>query len=223
MRSGTDYHENGWNSPHAWLNRRKWGWDKFYLDRPMLTRPGTRFRYDSGGVILLSAMLERRTGMHADEYAEGLLFRPLGVKQRCWLENWAGHTHAGGGLYLTARDTARFGLLYLQNGRWAGEQVVPEDWVRKSFYPHVDLRAGGKGMIGYGYLWWILAPDPDGPGRQHICAAMGRQAQYIFVIPEHAMVVVVNGDTRSAADQNRPIEFLYSHILPAVRREPDNG
>jgi CubicO group peptidase (beta-lactamase class C family) len=226
MRSGTDYHERGWRSPHEQLNRRLWGWDAFYLDRPMLAVPGKDFRYDSGGVILLSSMLKNRTGLHADAYAERFLFGPLGIQKRSWHKNWAGHTHTGGGLYLTARDTARFGLLYLQNGRWAGEQIVPEAWVRESFRTHVEFEAKGPkgpGAIGYGYLWWVFFPDPQGNGRQEIYAALGRNAQYIFVIPEHDMVVVVNGAARTGAEQNRPIEFLYSHILPAVRRELAKG
>lgn len=78
-------------------------------------------------------------------------------------------------------------------------------------------RASGK-TVGYGYLWWILAPDPGGDGEQEIYAAMGFRAQYIFVVPEHDMLVVVTGGTRGEADQRRPIAFLYSHILPAVRR-----
>jgi CubicO group peptidase (beta-lactamase class C family) len=110
MRTGTDYHESGADSPHERLNRLPSGWDKFYLDRPMLGPPGTEFRYDSGGVILLSAMLKNRTGMHAAEYAERVLFRPLGIEKKLWRGNTEGHTHAGGGLNLTARDTAKFGL-----------------------------------------------------------------------------------------------------------------
>jgi CubicO group peptidase (beta-lactamase class C family) len=218
MRSGTDYHERGPGSPHFQLNELPTGWDRFYLDRPMQHDPGTHFLYDSGGVILLSSMLKNRTGMHADAYMERFLFAPLQIEKKFWFKNQEGHPHTGGGLHLRPRDTAKFGLLYLQGGRWRGEQVVPEDWVRESFRQRVDLGKKRTGTIGYGYLWWILAPDPNGNGEQNIFAAMGFRAQYIFVIPEHDMVVVVNGDTRSGSDQNKPIEFLYSHILPAVRK-----
>ena len=216
MRSGTDYHESGPDSPHFQLNKLETGWDKFYLDRPMLKPPGTHFLYDSGGVILLSSMLKNRTGKHADAYAEESLFKSLQIDRYFWFKNREGHPHTGGGLNLKARDTAKLGQLYLQGGRWGGEQVVPEGWVRDSLRLQVDFGARGQEVIGYGYLWWILAPDPAGPGRQTIAAAMGFKAQYIFVIPEHDMVVVVNGDTHSRADQRRPIEFLYSHILPSV-------
>jgi CubicO group peptidase (beta-lactamase class C family)/predicted alpha/beta superfamily hydrolase len=217
MRSGTDYNENGPDSPHFQLNRLPRGWDKFYLDRPMLRMPGTHFLYDSGGVILMSAMLKKRTGMHADQYAEKYLFKPLQIDQKFWFRNQESHPHTGGGLNLKPRDTAKFGLLYLQKGRWGGEQIVPEAWVKESSIKRVDFGATSQ-TIGYGYLWWMLRPDPDGNGKDYIYAAMGFRAQYIFVIPEHDMVVVVNGDTQSRIDQRKPIEFLYTHILKSVKR-----
>ncbi len=217
MRSGTDYNESGPDSPHFQLNRQPRGWDKFYLDRPMLRMPGTHFLYDSGGVILMSAMLKNRTGMHADQYAEKYLFKPLQISQKFWFRNQESHPHTGGGLSIKSRDTAKFGLLYLQKGRWGSEQIVPEAWVKESFIKRVDFGTTRQ-TIGYGYLWWILRPDPDGNGKDNIYAAMGFRAQYIFVIPEHDMVVVVNGDTQSGIDQRKPIEFLYTHILKSVKR-----
>ncbi len=216
MRSGTDYHEKGPDAPHWQLNKLAKGWDKFYLDRPMICTPGTEFLYDSGGVILISSMLKNRTGKHAAEYAERFLFQPLGIKNMFWIKNQEGHAHAGGGLFLTSRDVAKFGLLYLQSGRWNNRQIVPEEWIRESLQTHVDLTVPGQPPSGYGYLWWILAPDPRGDGRQSVYAARGRGGQFIFIIPEHDMVVVVLGDTKIGSDQNKPVEFLYDYILPAV-------
>jgi CubicO group peptidase (beta-lactamase class C family) len=218
MRTGVDYNESGPNSPHEQLNRLQTGWDHYYLDRPMLGPPGARFNYDSGGVILLSAMLKARTGMHAHEYAERFLFKPLGIEKKFWLFNLDGHTHCGGGLALTARDTAKFGLLYLKNGRWGNEQVVPEIWVRESFRSHVNLAPPGQPPSGYGYLWWIGAPDPRGNGKQDVYMARGRGGQNIFIIPEHDMVVVVLGDAKTMPEQNKPMEVMYDRILTAVRR-----
>ena len=218
MRGGTDYHERGANSPHSTLNSMAHAWDRFYLERPMARRPGTTFQYDSGGVILMSAILKRRAGMHADAYAEHHLFEPLGIERATWFRNRDGHPHTGGGLDLLPRDMAKFGLLYLRGGRWGDRQVVPAEWVERSTWRHVR-RGGSAGHgVGYGYLWWILEPDPAGAGQQDIYAAMGFRAQYIFVVPEHDMVVVVTGGTRQYRDEQRPISFLYSHILPAVQR-----
>lgn len=218
MRSGTDYHERGSNSPHDQLNRLSHGWDRFYLDRPMVRAPGTHFLYDSGGVILLSSLIEARTGMHADRYAAEHLFAPLGIETWDWYTNRDGHPHTGGGLDLSSRDMARFGQLYLQKGSWNGRQVVSREWVDTSTRRHVVFDPPRGDEVGYGYLWWILRPDPSGAGRRDVYAAMGFRAQYIFVVPEHDMVVVVTGGTRSRTDQRKPVRFLYSHLLPAVRR-----
>ncbi len=217
MRSGTDYHESGSGSPHSRLNSLSRGWDRFYLNRPMIHDPGTHFRYDSGGVILRSSLLKARTGLHADAYAKRHLLAPLGIQRAEWFRNSEGHPHTGGGLDLRPRDMVRFGLLYLRGGRWGERQVVPRSWVETSVRRHVELDGGSTGhRVGYGYLWWILEPDPSGSGQQDVWAAMGFRGQYIFVVPEHEMVVVVTGGTRNRRDQQRPIEFLYTHVLPAV-------
>jgi len=218
MRSGTDYHENGSDSPHWQLNRKSRGWTKFILDRPMISEPGTTFRYDSGAVILTSAILRARYGAHADRFAEEHLFAPLGIKRDRWFKNAEGHPHTGGGLHLRSQDVAKFGLLYLRDGRWDGKQVVPAEWVAASLSRHVEFkRSGSDTVVGYGYWWWLMPPDPDGEGKQDIYGAFGFKGQYIFLVPEHDMVVVVTAGGRGWREEVAPREFLYSHILKAVR------
>jgi CubicO group peptidase (beta-lactamase class C family) len=220
MRTGTDYHENGPGSPHEQMSRLASGMDKFYLDRPMIRAPGTGFQYDSGGVILLSAMLKRRTGQHAREYAGVHLFKPLGIEKYFWVGNAEGHTHTGGGLNLSGRDAAKLGQLYLDKGRWGDVQVVPESWVRESFKMRVDLTQPGQPPSGYGYLWWIWAPNPRGKSGEYIYAARGRLGQYVIVVPEHDMVVVFLGDEKDRPAMGKPIEVFYDRVLPAVRHDP---
>ena len=214
MRSGTDYHERGSGAPHFELNALARGWDRFYLDRPMVRQPGTYFQYDSGGVVLMSSLLRARTGLHADGFAERYLFAPLGITEKSWFRNQEGHPHTGGGLDLRPRDMARFGLLYLSRGRWGERQVVPAEWVASSLARHVTLDRGRT--VGYGYLWWVLAGDPDGGG-EDIYAAMGFMGQYIFLVPEHDLLVVSTAGARGA-DQSSAIDFLYSHVLKSIRR-----
>jgi CubicO group peptidase (beta-lactamase class C family) len=156
--------------------------------------------------------------MHADIYAENTLFKSLGIEKKFWVKNQEGHAHTGGGLALRTRDMARFGLLYLNKGKWGGKQVIPEDWIQESFTKHVDFGNQGQDVIGYGYLWWIQKPDPMGNGKEYIYAARGAQGQYIFIVPEHDMVVAINADTKSGEQQRNIVTILYNHILPSVER-----
>lgn len=216
MRTGTDYDEGYTGSPHNQLNSRRRGWDIFYLNRPMEAAPGTRFQYDSGGVILISAILKNAFEMHADVFAEKYLFPNLDIEDFRWIKNSEGHPHTGGGLYLKPRDMVKFGLMYLNGGEWNRKQVVPEDWVNESFEMHVEFGPGGTYDRGYGYLWWIMKPAPKSKTNEYVYAAKGFMGQYIFVIPEYEMVVVVTAGARNGYDMNNPVRFLYSHILADV-------
>lgn len=216
MRTGTDYHEGYAGSPHDQLNDLATGWDRFWLERPMETEPGTRFQYDSGGVITLASLFKHRLGEYPFAFSREHLMRPLGIMGDRWYVNAEGHPHMGGGLLMRSLDMARLGQLYLQKGQWGDRQLVPSGWVERSFERHVTFDPPRGRFIGYGYLWWILPPDPR-TGGAPIYAAVGLFGQYIFVVPEHQMVVTVTADARSGADMNRPIEFLYSDLLPAVQ------
>ncbi|MCP3956242.1 MAG: serine hydrolase [bacterium] len=213
MRSGTDYDEGYSGSPHSTLNSMSRGWTRFILSRPMVHRPGTHFQYDSGAVILTSALIKARTGLHADAYAEKHLLPHLGIERVRWFSNAEGHPHTGGGLDLRPRDMARFGLLYLRGGKWKDRQVVHARWVAESTRHHVTLDRPGSKVTGYGYWWWI---GPPAPGDQRpIYSARGFRGQYIFVVPEHDLVVVVTAGAHGQ-NQRKPVDFLYRHILPAV-------
>ncbi len=219
MRSGTDYSEGFTNSPHDQLNRLRRGWDIFYLNRPMVAAPGTRFNYDSGGVILLSAILKSTYGSHADVFADQYLFPQMEISQKLWYKNDDGHPHTGGGLSLKPIDMIKLGMLYLNKGKWNEIQVVPESWVNKSFEMHINLEPvfpGDPYIRGYGYLWWILKPATKSKTNQYVYAAMGALGQYIFVIPEYNMVVAVTGGASNYDNYRNPQKFLYDYILDAV-------
>jgi CubicO group peptidase (beta-lactamase class C family) len=217
MRTGTDYEEGYDESPHNQLNRLKTGWDTFYLNRPMIRDPGLGFQYDSGGVILLSAMLKNRSGMHVDAYAKKYLFPPLGIKQVLWMTNDEGHPHTGGGLFLRPLDMAKFGLLYLKGGMWEGQQLIPANWVKASFSKHHSFGSpGSRKITDYGYLWWIMEGDPDGEENLSIYAARGYGGQYIFIIPEHDMIVVTTSNWINPSGGGDPVDILYNEILPSL-------
>jgi CubicO group peptidase (beta-lactamase class C family) len=219
MRTGLDWSEDPYEgSPLFQLNNCQCDWLKFVLDWPMRESPGTRFEYNSGGVILLAGVIRNATGINADIFAQRYLFGPLGITQARWSYGEPDNLpHTGGGLNLRPRDMAKIGYLMLRGGRWDNQQIVPFDWLSESTSHAVTFPRTFSGYpVDYGYLWWLLSLDgragPHDRG-DDIYTAAGAQGQWIFVIPKYDMVVVSTGSTPNF---DQAVGFLYSDILPAV-------
>jgi hypothetical protein len=124
-------------------------WIKTILGFPMACDPGTQAAYCSGNILLLDKILEKVSGERLKEFARQNLFSPLGTKKFAWdFIPDSTHQEDFGQVRLTPRDMAKFGLLYLNRGRFSGRQVISAAWVDSSLYKHTDLRG-----LGYGYLW----------------------------------------------------------------------
>lgn len=153
--------------------------------RPLIHTPGTRWAYSSGDAMLLSGVIQKATGMSAGDYAQQVLFAPLGITQVEWWKDAAGHTLTFCCLDMPSRDFARLGLLFMNHGNWGGHQIVPAQWVTDAFTPVADSNEQ------YGFMWWMFTMDGvDG----RIYMANGFDGQMIFVIPSLDLVVVRNGD-----------------------------
>jgi CubicO group peptidase (beta-lactamase class C family) len=101
---------------------------------------------------------------------------------------------------MSARDAARFGLLYLRNGEWRGKQIVPAEWVKQSTRPHSYLEESGVFGVygGYGYMWWVAVNGKHFPSvnlREGAFSAQGLGEQFIVVIPYLKLVVVQRNNT----------------------------
>lgn len=161
-------------------------WIQFALDLPMAYEPGTQFTYCSPGMHLLSAILQRATGMSSLEFARENLFEPLGIRDSDWSADPRGINNGGGDLFLYPRDMAKLGFLWLHGGEWDGQQIVPREWVRAS--SQFQIETGENYGEDYGYGWWIARPG-DNP----IFAADGRGGQRIVVFPAMDLVLVTTG------------------------------
>jgi CubicO group peptidase (beta-lactamase class C family) len=154
------------------------------IDQPRLVPPGTVFNYSSGDTMLLSKVIQDATGMSVGEYAESRLFSRIGVAPAEWWRDVGGTTLSFCCLDMSTRDFARFGQLFLDGGRWRGEQVVPAGWVQASTSPSATFE-------GYGYQWWLTGRTSSLP--EDTYTARGHDGQYVHVIPSLALVVVRNG------------------------------
>jgi CubicO group peptidase (beta-lactamase class C family) len=159
-------------------------------DFPLVSDPGTRFHYSNLSSNWLGIIVDRSCGMNLKAFAEGHLFSPLDVEPGEWGQDAEGHNNGCGDLHLAARDAAKFGLLYLNDGIYEGNQVIPTDWVEDSLQTYSVNEAFVKKVgdfrdIGYGYQWWSASA-----GNYHVNFAWGHGGQLIVLVEDIDMVVV---------------------------------
>jgi CubicO group peptidase (beta-lactamase class C family) len=161
-------------------------WVHFILSRPMKDQSGTRMIYNSGSSHLLSAILQKISGMTTAQYAEKHLFRPLGINEYRWYSDAKGIVIGGFGLELKAPDLHKLGQLMLGKGVFEGRTIVSDTWVHQIVEPrfHTYDHVGS-----YGYHWWIMNDEQQRPAVPLTYFAMGYGGQYVFVTPELELVV----------------------------------
>jgi CubicO group peptidase (beta-lactamase class C family) len=202
----------GWACRDSYLYRwrglremeRSQDWVQFMLDLPMAEEPGTRFEYCNGASFVLSAIIQEATGVSALAFAQAHLFGPLGISDVVWPSNPQGINVGWGEMCMRPHDMAKIGYLYLNEGRWDGEQIVPAGWVAASTRKHIS----GTLQDGYGYQWWVR---DDG-----VYMALGYAGQFIVVVPEKDLVVVFTSEL-AEEDFYRPQTLLDHFIIPAAR------
>jgi CubicO group peptidase (beta-lactamase class C family) len=183
-------------------------WVQYTLDQPMRYAPGAVWDYNTGGSHLLSMILNQTAGNTTLTYADSHLFHPLGITDYTWETDPQGVVFGGSNLHLTPRDMAKFGLLYLNNGTWNGEQLVPAPWVNASTANH-GTPYNDTDTIGYGYQWWLNRPID-------YYLALGYNGQQINVVPEHNLVVVFTAEYEDASFS----AILEDYILTAIGYQP---
>jgi len=190
-------------------------WVKFVLDLPMLDEPGTRGRYCSGNVLVAGRMVERATGTPLPLFAREHLFAPLGIRAADVRWNYtldASNAATFAQLYLRPRDMLKLGLLFHQQGKWDGRQVISREWVERS-----TARWSTVGDQEYGYFWWhqwVDAATPDGPHRVDMVVATGNGGQKIYLVPSLDLVVVLTGGSYNVSSPATAI--MAREILPAL-------
>jgi CubicO group peptidase (beta-lactamase class C family) len=183
-------------------------WIAATLRLPRAAAPGTRFNYSTGDTHLSSAVLTSATQTTACEFIHQHLLGPMGIVAEHWGRDPQGYFSGGYNFYATPRELAKFGLLYLQNGRWNGRQLVPAAWVEASMTNQVDAGA----PYSYGYDFWLR--DIAG---HHVAMAWGYGGQMIYIIKDLDLVVVMTTNTRDFdQDTFNGESIIEKDVLPAV-------
>lgn len=178
MTSGITFNESGIVSGNDWLGS--------FLNASVNGKPGTEFQYNSLNTYVLSAIVTKRTGETLTEYLTPRLFGPLGITKYYWETCPKGITKGGWGLFLCAEDMAKLGQMYLQRGKWNGQQLVSEYWIEISTARHLKTQ---NDTYGYGYQLWM----EQRPGSFEYNGMLG---QNVIIYPDMDMVLVTNAGNK---------------------------
>ena len=215
QQHGLAWNEGAWEDPkNTWrkIMSEPGDWYKRILEIPMDTLPGTKFIYSNAAPTLVAGVVQQASKMPIDTFAVKYLFNPLGIK-KYWF--WPGNGGPGNNgmalISLTTRDMAKIGQLYLQNGRWNKQQIIPEYYVLEATAPIVK----GVGLNGaykqydYGYFWWSN-PVSQNDKKSNVFLARGAGGQNILVNREENLVVVI---TAWNMQQPNKVQLIYDWYL----------
>ena len=200
--------------PSFLSDKSKVDWIADYINSPWVFEPGEKFLYINENIFMLSAIINRVTGMTMREYLTPRLFEPLGIDFPFWETDRNGIEAGGWGLYLKTEDIAKLTLCYLQKGMYNGVQVIPEEWTVEATKKQIDNsynRPGTDASCGYGYCFWKNSIDESS------FRADGMFSQFGIGIPEYDAVVIV---TSAVTDETGCLEYLFNYF-PRAFEEAD--
>ena len=191
-------------------------WVKAFLSVPIVHQPGTKFLYNTLATYMLSAIVQKVTGEKVIDFLKPRLFDPLAIEGMDWEVDPHGINCGGWGLRLKTEDMAKFGQLFLQKGKWNGNQVLPASWVEEAstlkIYQAPDARQSQKDssdwMQGYCYQMWRC--------RHNAFRADGAYGQFIIVMPDQDAVIAI---TAEAGDMQDEINLIWEYLLPAIKTD----
>ena len=230
MTAGFDFPETteNWieysNSPN---------WVQYVLELPLRHDSGADWSYSTPHMNLLSAILTKATNMSTLAFATEYLFDPLGISVDHWHQDPQGIYTGGHEMYMTPRNMARLGYLYLNHGRIDGKQIIPEEWIETSIQDHSNnsLREWEEATGGwisiknmnYGYGWWLGTTDQN-ELNYDVYFAQGLGGNFILNIPELDVVIVTTANGTIFDRENEEedmMNFVIQEILPAIGKDVD--
>jgi CubicO group peptidase (beta-lactamase class C family) len=186
-------------------------WVKAFLEHPVPHKPGTHFRYNTSATYMLSAIVQKLTGMTVLEYLKPRLFEPLGIREPVWDASPQGVTLGGYGLFVRTEDIAKFGQLYLQRGMWNGKQLLPSAWVDQATAKQVSNGSDPNKDWdqGYGFQFWRC--------RHGAYRGDGKDGQFCIVLPDQDAVIAI---TANASDMQGELNVVWEKLLAAFNSMP---
>ncbi len=187
------------------------GWVRTFLESELAHEPGEKFVYNSAATFMVAAVLRKVTGESLTEYLRPRLFDPLGFGDVEWETNPEGINLGGWGLWLSVRELALFGQLWLRGGVWNGRRLIPAGYVEAAVSMQIsngDASQRSDWTQGYGFQFWRC--------RNNCYRADGYAGQYILVMPEKDMVLAL---TSGITDMQKGMDVFFDHLMPAANAD----
>jgi CubicO group peptidase (beta-lactamase class C family) len=225
MCPGLEWYEEYADHPVSDVNRMlfmKGDMAAYAAAKPLKNPPGTVFEYSTGTTLLINRIIRAAFGSREEYWAfpRRALFNPLGMRSAVIEPDASGTLSGGSYVYASARDWARFGLLYLNDGVWAGQRILPEGWVAYTVTPSPAAKEGD-----YGAQFWLNRGPAGAPEKrtykslpEDVFCCDGYQGQFIAIVPTARLVVVRLGMTWKG---DWGTEDLIREVMAAVQKKED--
>jgi CubicO group peptidase (beta-lactamase class C family) len=183
-------------------------WTKAFLNHPVPHKPGTHFMYNTPATYMLSAIVQKVTGITVLDYLRPRLFDPLGIENPQWGTSPQGISLGGYGLSARTEDITRFGQLYLRKGVWMGKRLIPASWIELATVKQTSSGSNPNSdwEQGYGYQFWRC--------RHGLYRGDGAFGQFCIVMPDQDAVVAI---TSGGRDMQAVMNLVWEKLLPAFR------
>lgn len=219
QQHGLKWKESPWEAPdNNWraLYTSSGNWYQKILETEMAELPGQTFNYSNAAPVLISGLIQQASNMDIEHFAKKYLFDPLEITQyRFWNGNGGPKNNGMALLYLSSRDMAKIGQLYLQHGKWNNKQIIPENYVQTATSSLVTgAEANGfYSSYDYGYFWWTNPKYrfSTKSAYPNVFLARGAGGQNIIVVPEKKWVVVITA--WNVERPNKPQSIFDKYLL----------
>jgi CubicO group peptidase (beta-lactamase class C family) len=183
MRSGLT-NDDGYTESENWI--------KYTTELNIRANPGEQWNYATSGTHLLSGIITKATGKSSLDFAEKYLFEPLNISIANWTKDPQDYYSGGNHMVFTPRNMAKFGLLYLNNGKFNGKQIISSLWMTDTLHPYSKTGWGWNDDFvedGYGYLWYV-----GNMNNYQVYFALGHGGQFMLIVANLNIVIVTTAE-----------------------------
>ena len=188
---------------------------EYFLSKKTVNQPGAVFNYSGGCPQTLAAIIKKQSGLEIDEFVEQTLFRQLGISNFEWIKGNHGLPYGASGLRMRSRDLAKIGLLYLNEGKWKENQIIPSKLINEAQQLQVEIEPG----FGYGYQIWV---PTDSIKRKLITTveASGNGGQIIAINKTFNTVIVITAGNYNKNDMTwGSADLCLKYVYPAIKEK----